>query len=59
MSASKTKATLKDGLNEVLKIGSYKLFARSFNTATRPGKPTDIDYNHDEHYAFHGHLLDN
>ena len=58
-SASKPKATLKDGLNELLKIGSYKLFAWPFDTATRPGKGADIDYNHDKHYAFNRHFLDN
>jgi hypothetical protein len=46
-SASKPKAILKDGLNELHKIGSYKLFAWPFDTATRPGKGADIDYNHD------------
>jgi len=40
------ESTVKDGLNELLKIGSYKLFARPFDTATLPGKGADIDYNH-------------
>jgi hypothetical protein len=33
--------------NELLKIGSFKLFAWPFGTATPPDKGADIDYNHD------------